>query len=96
MTWVQYGVKNKLPALLRLLILDQSRLRFKNPIPPKPAPMKFAVAFLGATQHNKAKDPNIGKTYSGRNCQSVTVASTEKKTTICFLDAADGCSLCFF
>jgi len=49
-TWVQNGVKKRLPALLRLLILDQSRLRFINPMPPKPDPMKFAVAFLGATK----------------------------------------------
>ena len=95
-TCVQNGVRKRLPALLRLPILDQSKLRFKNPIPPNPEPMKLATAFSGATQQRNAKEPNIGKTYSGRNCQSVTAARTEKKTIICFLDVLVGCSLCFF
>ena len=95
-TWVQNGVKKRLPLFPKLDTLDQSRLRFKNPIPPKPAPMKFAVAFLGATQQRKAKDPSMGKANSGRNCQNVTAPRTAQKVCICFLEVVDGKSLCFF
>lgn len=93
MTCVQYSVRNK---FVLALISDQSRDRFKNPMPPKPEPRKLAVAFSGATQHKKARDPSIGKTYSGRNCQRITPTRTEKKTFICLLDLAEGCVRSFF
>jgi len=95
-TCVQYGVRKRLPLLPRLETFAQSRLKFKNPMPPNPAPMKLALGFRGATQQRKARDPSIGKAYSGRNCQRVTAVSTAKKTYICFLEVDDGCSLWFF
>lgn len=95
-TCVHHGVTNKLPLLLRLLKLDQSNDRFNRPIPPNPEPRKFAVAFLGATQHRNAMEPSIGKINSGRNCHVVTNASAEKNTFICFLETRVGCAFCFF
>lgn len=92
-TCVQNGVKKRLPPEE---ILDQSRERFRNPIPPKPLPMKFAVALCGATQQRKARDPSMGKTNSGRNCHTMTPPRTAKKIFICFLERRVGCSLCFF
>ena len=38
----------------------------------------------------------MGKAYSGRNCHSVTADRTRKKTLVCFRDALDGFSRCFF
>ncbi len=93
---VQKGVKNMLPLLLRLDTLDQSSDRFKNPIPPKPEPMKFAVRLCGATQHKNASDPTNGKTYSGRNCHRATPKKAPQKTIIWRLDNGEGYSLCFF
>ena len=40
-TWVQKGVRNRLPPED---MLDQSKERFRNPMPPKPLPIKLAVA----------------------------------------------------
>lgn len=88
-TCVQNGDK-KNPPTFPFEMLDQSRLKFMKPMPPKPAPMKLATAFSGATQHRNAKDPNIGKTNSGRNCHNVIPPRTEKKTIICFREAVDG------
>ena len=96
MTWVHHGVTNKLLELLKLAILDQSSVRFKKPIPPKPEPMKFATLFFGATQQRNAKEPSIGNTNSGRNCHKVIPARTPKNTLICFFETRDGCCLCFF
>ena len=42
------------------VIFDQSRERFRKPIPPRPAPMKFAVAFRGATQHRNESELKKG------------------------------------
>lgn len=95
-TCVHHGVTNKLPLLLRLLKLDQSNDRFNMPIPPNPEPMKFAVAFLGATQHKNAREPSIGKINSGRNCHVVINASEKKNTFICFLETRVGFAFCFF
>lgn len=89
-TCVHHGVTNKLLLLLRLLILDQSKVKFNRPIPPKPDPMKFAVALFGATQHRNAMEPSIGNAYSGRNCHKVMNSNTEKNTFICFLETRDG------
>jgi hypothetical protein len=65
------------------LMLDQSREKFRKPIPPKPEPMKFATGFLGATQHKNASEEVMGKTYSGKNCQRVIPPKHEKKMIIC-------------
>lgn len=94
MTWVYQGVRNKLPILLRLAMVDQSRDRLRNPIPPSPELMKLADAFRGATQHKNASDESIVKTYSGRNCQKNTAIRVRKNTRICLLDTGDGYSLC--
>lgn len=93
MTWVHHGVKKR---LVTWEIDDQSKERFRNPMPPNPAPMKFAVGLLGATQHKKAMDPSMGKAYSGRNCHRITPSRTRKKTLICFRDSLVGFSRSFF
>jgi len=66
-----------------LLILAQSNERFRKPIPPIPAPMKFAVALRGATQHRKDSELSIGKTYSGKNCQKIMKTKDPKNTYFC-------------
>lgn len=64
------------------LMFDQSKERFKKPIPPIPDPIKLATGFRGATQQRKASDEVNGKTYSGRNCQSVIPRREKKKIFI--------------
>ena len=90
MTCVYQGVKNKLPIALRLPTQDQLSDRFKNPMPPNPPPTKFAAGLFGATQHRKARDESIGKTYSGRNCQMATARRVKKNTFICRRDTGEG------
>lgn len=94
MTCVYHGVTNKFPIPSILLMFDQSSVRFKNPMPPRPLPMKFATLLFGATQQRKASDESIGKTYSGRNCHKVIPRSTLKNTIVCFLETGDGNSRC--
>lgn len=65
-------------------------------MPPKPAPTKLATALFGATQHRKAREPSMGNTNSGRNCQRMTASSTRKKTFDCLRDSAVGFSRCCF
>lgn len=77
-------------------MFDQSRERFKKPMPPKPAPTKFATWLRGATQHKKESDPNMGKTYSGRNCHRVIPSRTSQNTLVSLRDAGVGFCLCFF
>jgi hypothetical protein len=96
MTWVHHGVTNRLLLSLKLLRLDQSSDRFKTLVPPKPEPRKVATELWGATQHRKAKEPSIGKTFSGRNCQGVMPSRTPKKTFIFSRETREGVSLCFF
>lgn len=61
-TWVHHGVRKR---LYLAVMFDQSRDKLRKPIPPKPAPMKFATWLCGATQQRKASEPSIGNTYSG-------------------------------
>lgn len=93
MTWVHQGVRNK---FVMAETDDQSSDKFSMPIPPNPAPTKFAVGLRGATQQRNASDPSIGQTYSGRNCHSVTPSSTRKKTFSCLCESLVGFSRCFF
>lgn len=92
-TCVHQGFRKRLPLED---MLDQSRLRFKKPIPPNPAPIKFATWLRGATQHKKARDPSMGKTNSGRNCQRMMPSRAIQKTLVCLRDSCVGFCLCFF
>ena len=92
-TWVHQGVRNR---LYLAVMFDQSRDRLRKPMPPKPAPMKLATWLCGATQQRKASEPSIGKTYSGKNCHSVTPSKTSQNTFVCFRDSGVGFCLCFF
>lgn len=52
------------------VILDQLRVMFSSPMPPRPAPMKLTAWLRLANQHSGARDATKGKRYSGRNCHT--------------------------
>lgn len=92
-TCVHHGVRNR---LVLTEILDQSSDKFRNPMPPKPPPMKLATLLRGATQQRNASEPSMGKTNSGRNCHRMTAVRTAKKILICLRERRVGFWRCFF